>query len=198
MNPEEILIKKAAKGDKPAYEQLVNQYKNYVFAIILNFTKDSFHAENIAQEVFLQIYISLPRYRFEGFKAWVGKIALRKAIDWRRKRNITEKAEVLVLQEKDLASYRDKGLTVYQGKEPAVCTEYSAPEMLLIKQENVQRIKDLCKGLPDNYRVVVEKFYFSDKSYKQIAREEGISPRTVETRLYRARKKLKEQWEEEG
>ncbi|HHU30868.1 MAG TPA: RNA polymerase sigma factor, partial [Firmicutes bacterium] len=58
MSLEDILIKRAAAGDKEAFEQLVDKYKGYVFAIILNLTKDDFHAENIAQEVFLQVYLS--------------------------------------------------------------------------------------------------------------------------------------------
>ena len=64
MSLEDILIKRAAAGDKEAFEQLVDKYKRYVFAIILNLIRDSFYAEDIAQEVFLQVYLSLPRYRF--------------------------------------------------------------------------------------------------------------------------------------
>ena len=93
MNPEEIVIKRAAAGDKAAYEKLVEKYKGYVFAIVLNLTQDRFHAENIAQDVFLQVYISLPRYRHEGFRTWLGRIAARKAIDWKRKHGRTQAKE---------------------------------------------------------------------------------------------------------
>ena len=182
MRPEDFLIKKAAAGDKAAYEQLVDKYKKYVFAIVLNLTRDSFHAENIAQEVFLQVYISLHRYRFEGFRTWIGRIAIRKAIDWKRKQQrIAEKERRAAVEEK-LAAQEERG----------------SPEDTLIRQEEAQRIRRLCSRLPDGYRTVVEKYYFSGKSYRQIADEEGLALKTVETRLYRARQKLKEQWRGEG
>jgi RNA polymerase sigma factor (sigma-70 family) len=182
MKPEDVLIKRAAVGDKAAYEKLVDQYKKYVFAIVLNLTRDSFHAENIAQEVFLQVYISLPGYRFEGFRTWIGRIATRKAIDWKRKQlRIAEKERLAVVEE----NLTDRG-------------GCDSPEDALIRKEEAQRIRKLCGGLPDGYRTVVEKYYFSGKSYRQIADEEGIALKTVETRLYRARQKLKEQWRGEG
>lgn len=181
MKPEDVLIKRAAVGDKAAYEKLVDQYKNYVFAIVLNLTRDSFHADNVAQEVFLQVYISLPRYRFEGFRTWIGRIAVRKAIDWKRKQQRIAEKERLAAAE-NLAA---------RGQQ-------SSPEQTLIKKEEAQRIRSLCGQLPDGYKTVVEKYYFFGKSYRQIADEEGIALKTVETRLYRARQKLKEQWKEDG
>ncbi len=178
MKSEEAIIKLAAAGDKDAYEQLVDKYKKYVFGIVLNLTRDSFHAENIAQEVFLQVYISLSQYRFEGFRAWIGRIAIRKAIDWKRKQQrITEKERQAAAEERLL-----------------VQKERGSPENALISREEAQRIRSLCSRLPDGYRTVIEKYYFLGKSYRQIADEEGLALKTVETRLYRARRKLREQW----
>ena len=60
MNAEEVLIKQAAAGDKAAFEQLVEKYKAYVLAIILQLIPDSFHAENVAQEVFADVHLFTP------------------------------------------------------------------------------------------------------------------------------------------
>lgn len=182
MNPEDILIKRAAIGDKAAYEQLVNKYKGYVFAIILNFIEDRFYAENVAQEVFLQVYISLPQYRFEGFKTWLGRIATRKAIDWGRVHGKYRTRERFAA---------DEELSERNG-------EYDSPEDKLIRHEEAARIRKLCDQLPENYQRIVEKYYFMGKSYRQIAEEENIAVKTVETRLYRARRKLREQWKGDG
>lgn len=180
MNPEEALVKKAAAGDKAAFAQLVEKYKAYVLAIVLQVVHDSFHAENVAQEVFLQLYISLPQYRCEGFKTWLGRIAIRKAIDWRRKhRKILEK-EMFLPENVHMA---------VQGGQDFVIEK-------LVRQEEEEKIRALCRRLPGNYQTVIEKYYFLGKSYREIAREEKIPVKTVETRLYRARQKLKEQWEE--
>ncbi len=182
MNPEEIVIKRAAAGDKAAYEKLVDKYKGYVFAIVLNLTQDKFHAENIAQDVFLQVDISLPRYRYEGFRTWLGRIAARKAIDWKRKYGRTQAKERPLAAPEQLPGQRES---------PSL-------EEDLIRREDERRIRALCSQLPDSYRTVIIKYYFSGKSYRQIAEEEGIAVKTVETRLYRARQKLREQWKEDG
>jgi RNA polymerase sigma factor (sigma-70 family) len=182
MNPEDIVIKRAAAGDKAAFETLVEKYKGYVFAIVLNLTQDRFHAENIAQDVFLQVYISLPGYRFEGFRTWLGRIATRKAIDWKRKH------QKIQAKERPMAV----------GEQFPVQGEHDGLEEKLIRREDAIRIRALCGRLPEDYQTVIEKYYFMGKSYRQIADEEGIAVKTVETRLYRARQRLKEQWKEDG
>ncbi|NLP36972.1 MAG: RNA polymerase sigma factor [Firmicutes bacterium] len=180
MNAEEVLIKQAAAGDKAAFEQLVEKYKAYVLAIILQLIPDSFHAENVAQEVFLQMYISLPQYRFAGFRTWLGRMATRKAIDWKRKQRR--------IQEKEIFIPGNEQLPVQEGQDFVI--------EKLMRQEEAKQIRALCRQLPGRYQAVIEKYYFLGKSYRQIALEEKIAVKTVETRLYRARQKLKEKWEE--
>lgn len=80
------LIKQTLSGNEEAFAKIIDRYKGYIFAVILNFIKEHDEAENIAQEVFLQIYISLPEYKTQNFKGWIGKIAANKAIDWKRKK----------------------------------------------------------------------------------------------------------------
>lgn len=182
MSSEEILIRKAAEGSKAAFEDLVERYKAYVFAIILNFIEDNNQAENVAQEVFLQIYISLPRYRYEGFRTWIGRIATRKAIDWKRKEGrIAVRERPVDMQE------------FVPGEDMSVRLEDE-----FIFNEDRERLKVLCDELPPKYRTIVKAFYYAGKSYKQIAMEEGIAEKTVESRLYRARKILRENWKEGG
>lgn len=60
------LVWRSRQGDQEAFAQIVNLYKAYVFAVILNFVGETDEAENIAQEVFLQIYRSFPRYRSQN------------------------------------------------------------------------------------------------------------------------------------
>ncbi|HHX75236.1 MAG TPA: RNA polymerase sigma factor [Firmicutes bacterium] len=181
MNSDDLLVKRAVSGDKTACEKLVQKYQAYVFAIILNLTGDSFTAENLAQEVFLQMYISLPRYRFEGFRTWLGRIAARKAIDWKRKQQRIQE------RERRLA---DRERLKLQGGHGGI-------EEKLIRQEEAEKVKDLCRRLPASYQRVISQYYFAGKSYQEIAGEEGVAVKTVETRLYRARKKLQAWWKEE-
>lgn len=175
----EIDLQPLMNGDLQAFECFIEEYKAYVFAIILRFVNDPDDAQDIAQEVFLQLYRSLPQYRPDNLKAWVGKIATNKAIDGKRKR--ARQGEYL---QADVE-------TPYAPQ-----TSNMNPEQMLIKLEKQERIKALCRELPPGYSRVLMRYYFDQQSYQQIAREEGISLKTVESRLYRARKILRERWEE--
>lgn len=177
---EEQLVQQALSGNQEAFRQLVEKYKAYVFAIVLNFVPDHFEAENVAQDVFLQIYRSLPQYHFNSFKSWIGRIAANKALDWQRtqKRNGCE-------QPFNLESLLNKNLI----------SPVNNPEAILLLKEDTKRIMRICSELPEIYRNAVEKFYFQGKSRLQIAEEEHTTIKTIESRLYRGRKMLSEKWE---
>jgi RNA polymerase sigma factor (sigma-70 family) len=182
MEAEDLLVRQAAQGDQRAFERLVETYKGYVFAIVLNLIKDGHQAENVAQEVFIQVYISLPQYRYQGFRTWLGRIAANKAIDWKRKQAKIERTE----RPLDLA------------ETPALGGGLGQLDEELIRKEDFQRLWRVCQSLPEKYRSVVTKYYSLGWSYSQIATDEGIAVKTVETRLYRARKIIRERLEQEG
>lgn len=180
MNEESILIKKAGQGDKESFEKIINLYKRYIFAIILNFIKDNKEAENIAQEVFLQIFISLPKFKEDNFKGWISRIATNKSIDYKRKK----KSRVKEVQLEDFQVIDT--LSRDEGKDN--------PESLLIKKEFTNKVKSQVDSLPELYRDTIRKFYFQDMTYEEIAKEEKVSKKTIESRLYRGRILLKKNW----
>ena len=184
MVKESVLIEKAISGDEKAFEEIVNLYKNYVFAIILNFIKDYNEVENIAQEVFIQIYLSLPDYQSKNFKGWVGKIASNKSIDWIRKKKSKFKEEILE-EENDLI---DK-ISSNQNK---------TPEEIFLEKEKIDEVSKLCKSVPPIYENAVVKFYLEGKTYEEIALEEGVTVKTIASRLYRGKNMLKEKWGEKN
>lgn len=180
MDDERIHIQKATMGDKESFEYIINAYKNYVFAIILSFIKDRQEAENIAQEVFLQIYISLPKFQEKNFKAWVSRITTNKSIDFlRKKRSRIKENEV-------------EGIDIINFPYPIENT--NEPEYLFIKKEDRQELIRQIEALPETYKNTIKKFYLEEKSYEKIASEENISIKTVESRLYRGRILLKKNW----
>ncbi|NLJ77773.1 MAG: sigma-70 family RNA polymerase sigma factor [Tissierellia bacterium] len=175
-------IKRTLSGDEDAFEDIVDRYKGYVFAIILNFIKDYDEAENILQEVFIQVYISLPEYRMDNFKGWISRIATNKSIDWIRKKRSKFREETM----EDSESIMDM-----QGIQDG-----ESPEDILMHKENRQSIRRICSSIPDIYEDVIIKFYFEGKSYKEIAKEEGTTVKTIASRLYRGRNILREKWRE--
>lgn len=179
LNDEELLQQVLA-ADPNAFRILVDRYKAYVFAIILNLLPASSDVEDIAQEVFLQVYRSLPDYHPQNFKAWLGKIALNKTLDWKRSHSKYNQQEVL-----DIDYLADEN-------------ESRAPDLLLIRNENKSRMQEICRQLPPIYGEIIQEYYFESRSYADIAERSGISVKTVESRLYRARAMIKQHWKEEG
>lgn len=182
MRCEEQLVQCVLAGDQEAFREIVDLYKAYVFSIVLQFVKDRYEAENIAQEIFLQVYRSLSHCRMENFKAWVGRIAANKAIDYCR-------ARAKSTREVSLTSYLEKTGEVQDAGR-------LGPEELVLLEEERERIRGLCCNLPSPYRDSAVKHYLEGKSCRQIAREEGIPVKTVESRLYRARLLIRKKWEE--
>ncbi len=169
-----------ANGDTAAFETIIEHYKAYVFAIVLRFVREPDDAQDIAQEVFLQIYRSLPEKRPENLKAWIGKVATNKAIDWKRRQERFQALEEY-WQQSDLMG-RTGNVVNLEDK--------------IIERQQEAFLRQLCRDLPPPYRRVVVKHHFEGKSYQEIAREEGISLKTVESRLYRARNMMRERWKE--
>ena len=165
-------------GNPAAFEAIIKHYQGYVFAIVLNFVTEN-EAPDIAQEVFLQLYRSLPRFESNNLKAWIGKITVRKAIDWKRSHPRFGEEQNNI----DITTIKDN-ITLM-------------PDELIIKEDNRQRIQSICRNLPSRYGRVIIKYYYENKSYQQIAREEGVNLRTIESRLYRARNLIRQQWKEE-
>jgi RNA polymerase sigma factor (sigma-70 family) len=159
---------------------LIDRYKAYVFAIILNLLPGSNEAEDIAQEVFLQVYRSLPDYHSQNFKAWLGKITLNKTLDWKRSHTKYDRQEPL-----DIGYLADE-------------SESRAPDLLLIKNESQNQLREICRQLPSIYSQIIQEYYFESRSYAEIAQHGGVSVKTVESRLYRARAMIKQKWKEEG
>jgi len=152
------IINKAKNKDEDAFKTIVDTYKNYVFAIILNFVKDEKEAENIAQEVFLQVYLSLNKYKEGSFKSWISKLTSNKTIDYIRNKSTHFKEEV--------AGDREY---IFNSKDE------NTPEEKMLKEERNNKLMEKCKMLPEIYYRVLVDFYIYDKTYEEIAKSEEIS-----------------------
>ena len=174
-------VELALAGNDAAFADLVNMYKSYVFAIIMRYESHPDQVENIAQEVFLQIYRSLSQCRKENVKAWIATIAMRKAIDHRRKVSVRVCNEDWVeLESLPVAGY-----------------ETNEPENAYLFTEEQERVRRICKALPKIYGEILIAFYLEDKKTKEIAASHNIAIKTVDSRLYRGRLLFKQKWEEE-
>ncbi|UFU00003.1 RNA polymerase sigma factor [Radiobacillus kanasensis] len=175
---EERLIKKILAGNQQAMRVLIETYRQHVFNITYSVLRDPQEAEDIAQETFIKLMDALPTYQFQGFKTWLGKIALNKAIDYKRKKQ------------------RAKEDLIYSEKEFAIPTMGSTEDQV-VDHFIRRRVRDAIGELPETLRLAVWYYYIEDLSYQEISKKLSIEESTVKMRLYRARKWMKTNWKEE-
>jgi len=141
--------------------------------------KDQKEAEDATQEVFIKIYTSLPKYENQGFKTWITRIAVNHAIDMRRKRQRRKEEMTEELESHIGGSQADD------------------VELEVIKRERQKLVQQRLEEVPANYRDVIYGFYIQEKSYQEMASEQNVQVKTIETKLYRARLWIKTHWKEE-
>ncbi|MDQ0116336.1 RNA polymerase sigma factor [Paenibacillus harenae] len=178
-------IKAVQSGGPEHYRPFVQAYGPYIYKTVYAVLHSPHDAEDVTQEALLQIYRSLPECRLDGLKTWITRIAVNRAIDFKRSK--ARKPEELYESE---ASLRQGEQADYGGNVPAA-------EAVALEQENVRHIRERVDELPGNYREVVTAYYMEDKSYEQIAAETGLERKSVESRLYRARSWMKRHWRKE-
>ena len=123
---------------------------------------DEQEAEDAAQETFLQIYNSLSEYREQGFKTWLTRIALHKAIDLKRKRERRREQQGDVIE---LASRMPvQSEHILQG---------------LLVEEQRDELRQKIKQLPDGHQTVITSYSIHyTKLYESFARFRSSSIRT--------------------
>lgn len=177
-------------GGPEQYRPFVKAYGAYIYRTVYAVLQSPHDAEDVTQEVLLQIYRSLPNYRMDGWKAWITRIAVNKAIDFKRSK--TRRPEQLMEQE-TIADYSsDRGAEGMLDASPA-----PAAEDIVLELQERRDVRERIDGLPPTYREVVTAFYLENKNYDQIAAETGLERKSVESRLYRARGWMKKHWRKE-
>jgi RNA polymerase sigma-70 factor, ECF subfamily len=157
----------------------VNQYQRLIFTICLSFTKNSFDAEDLAQETFLSAYRSLDAFDGKNPKAWLAAIAANKCRDCLK--SPARKAETLT--EEEWCLVENGGGT---------------PEDELIDKDAATAVRALCDRLKEPYRTTATKYFCDGVKLSELSQDTGQNLKTLETQLYRAKKLLKVLWKEES
>jgi RNA polymerase sigma-70 factor (ECF subfamily) len=173
------LLRKASEGDHEAFRRLVEKHREAVFRVCLGFTRDPSEAEDLAQDVFLQVYKSARRFR-GGSKVstWVYRIAVNRSLNYLRKKRTQSWLQAL-----GWASGEEDPLERLPAEE-------DAPDGLLERKERRRILRDALHRLPENQRVAFTLHNVEGISYEDIASVMGCSISAVESRLHRAKLNL--------
>ena len=165
-NPD--LLARAKAGDQAAFAALIRRHQNMVFSVALHMLRSRPAAEDMAQEVFLELYRSLNRLESEAHVvSWLRRVAGHRCIDEIRRRNHRQEFATDTLPE--------------PGHTPQPREVFAA-----------DRLQELVAGLPDNARMVVVLRYQEEMEPTEIADALGMPVNTVKSHLRRSILALRE------
>jgi RNA polymerase sigma-70 factor (ECF subfamily) len=171
------LVRQALGGSEDAFIDLVRKYESRIFTLVSRIVANREDAEDVTQEAFTKAYARLSSFTFQSaFFTWLYRIAVNAAADFVKSRK-RRKATSL----EDLAEAA-----------PAVAAPSSRPDRSAARGELRTRLRQAIAELPPVFRTVLVLRELEDLAYDEIARIVGCSIGTVESRLFRARARIRE------
>ena len=160
---ENVLIKRAQRGDHEAFIDLLAHYDRQIMSVVYRFTGDFYDRQDLYQEIFLHCFRSIRKFRFHSsFQTWLYRIALNRCITYMRK------------------------------KEPIVEPQDEADEEFEWEnQAKLHAIQKALSNVKGFQRVCFHLYYVEDWSVEQIAATLGCRAGTVKSHLNRARDKIR-------
>lgn len=161
---ERQLVAAASRGDHTAFETLVSEHKNLIWAVCLRVTGSPHDAEDALQETLLAAWRGIGSFRGQSrFSTWLYRIASNAALAQARKRR-----DIPSEVRDDRATERDFSQSLADG----------------------DLVQQALRQLPEDFRVAIVLFSLCDFTYANIAAYQGVGIPTVKSRLSRARQAL--------
>lgn len=181
--PDKTLISLVAQGREAALNEIMRRYKHRLFAFISKYVRDEDAAYDILQETFIRVHFKAATYSpaYE-FSTWIHQIAINLCRDWGRKRKLRQFLSLDTLPGEDGATSLHHIIPDPSGNVEDL-TELRQQLRLLDKE--IER-------LPHKLKTALILFALEGHSQEACAELLGVTPKTVETRVYRARKILAE------
>jgi RNA polymerase sigma-70 factor (ECF subfamily) len=186
-NPDALLARAAARGDRTAFARLVDLHRRAVHGLAFRLLCDSEEARDAAQETFVRAWGAITTYdATQPFAPWILRIARNHALDLLRRRVPAGRQVALDAEPEEGAP----GIEL-AGDLPAADT-------VLERAQTRVTLEAAVAALPANYREVIQLFHVEQLSYKQIAETLDVPMGTVMTWLHRARGQLRATLVEQG
>ncbi|MDB5696211.1 MAG: polymerase sigma-70 factor,ECF subfamily [Sphingomonas bacterium] len=180
---EAALLVRAVRGDEQAFAQLVTRHKASLYGYIRRFVGNAEDAQDLLQQTFLSAWLAIERFDPERPPgAWLRTIARNKCRDHGRK-----------ALGRRLLKFADWGRAAEQ-----VVDTRATPEERWIDDEGLGAVDRAVASLPRALKEPLLLTAFEGLSQAEAAQELGISVKSVETRLYRARRRLADTLKLEG
>lgn len=163
-------IRQVQRGDADAFVYIVRRYERMVFSIVGKIVSSRVEVEDIVQEVFIKVFLSLDKFRQEsGFGTWLYRIAYNTTISELRKRRYqftSIEDSYVELQNEELADDIDE----------------------LATEEKLHYLETVLKKMSPDDALLITMFYLNNHSIQEISEIADLSVANVKVKLHRIRK----------
>ena len=184
---DEELVAQAKTGSEAHFNALVDRYTPAVYRVALGITGNHHEAEDLVQETFVKVFHYLDRYSPSkgGFKTWVLTIARNQSINVFKS---IKRRTARLISGYDTVEQSFESVGSFSASE-----DHDAEQILSIKQE-IANTRAAVKRLPERQRTALMLKSQEGLSYEEIAVIMNTSVSSVESLIFRARKRLLEIW----
>jgi RNA polymerase sigma-70 factor (ECF subfamily) len=182
------LLKRYAAGDEGAFQELMDLYRDSVYAFLRRFLNRSDLIEDVFQETFLQLFVSRDTFDVSRpLRPWLFTIAANKAKDALRRMQRSEVTQ--------LGNMFDSEESTIDDVLNALDHDERMPYDDLIRDERAASVKRVISRMPAKLREIIVLAYFHKFAYAEIAQMLEIPIGTVKSRLHTAVGRFAEDWE---
>jgi RNA polymerase sigma factor (sigma-70 family) len=172
-NQDQDLIKRIAKGDKKAFEELLIKYEDLVFGVTMKLVKDRTKAEDFTQETWMKVIKSSARYSpYGSVKSWILQINRNLIMDHFR----------------DQKKWKD----TEDIEDVQISDDHLDASEMMSTEEDQRNFQKLFATLDERDKVVLTMVLVEELSYAEIAQKINLSVGAIKTIVFRAKKMLKE------
>lgn len=187
MNQPELIVQ-LQQGDESAFKKLVDEWQAMVYNTAISIVQNEDDADDITQEVFIQVYQSVSSFKGESkFSTWLYRITISKALDHEKRKKRKKRFGFV------------QSLFGNDGEEPLHPVEFNHPGVLLEKKEKAGELFNALNKIPDKQRIAFTLHKLEGQSYQEIAEIMNTTLYAVESLMGRAkinlRKKLNTYYE---
>lgn len=176
---EKSLIKNLKAKNEEAFKILVEKHKDLVYSTIIPIIQNIDDADDLTQEVFIQIYKSVKKFKEKSsLSTWIYKISLSKAYEYLRYKKRKKRFSILVNIFREDNSLID-------------IPDFHHPGIELEQKENAKILFDAIEKLPENQKKAYILKNIQGLSYKKISDIMDKSIASIESMLFRAKNNLK-------
>lgn len=171
------LARSLQEGNSEALNVLMERYQKKLARFIYHYTGRQNDVDDLVQDTFVKCYLNIQSFRYESqFSTWLFQIAVNLCKDAARKKG---NQTISIDSEMVLAGM-------------ALASDDPSPENTIASRHLLQKLDAEIHRLPHKLKTALVAFAIEEQSQEECARLLGVSPKTIETRVYRARKLLAE------